>query len=61
MGEVGPVLLFKLRDDALRQHLAQLDAPLIERVDIPDDALSEDRVRVMMKVSSSLTSAWQRT
>src|ERR1700733_10196608 len=31
----------ELRDDTLRQHLAQLDAPLVERIDVPDRALRE--------------------
>src|SRR5688572_238092 len=36
----------ELRDDSLHQHLAQLDSPLIERVEIPDDALREHAVFV---------------
>src|ERR1022692_2920974 len=32
-----------LRNDALRQHFAQLDAPLIKRIDVPDHALGKDR------------------
>lgn len=36
----------ELRDDALRQHLSQFHAPLIERVDLPDDALSEHQMLV---------------
>ncbi len=40
------VFAFELGDDARREHLAQLDSPLIERVDAPDDALSEDAVLV---------------
>jgi hypothetical protein len=43
-------LLFDLtgefRDDALGQNLAKLNAPLIERIDIPDRALREDAVFV---------------
>src|SRR6266850_2519034 len=35
---------FEFRNDALRQDLAQLDAPLIERIDVPDDTLRENRV-----------------
>src|SRR5262245_14167577 len=34
----------ELRDDSLGQHLAQFDAPLIERVDVPDDTLCEHAV-----------------
>src|SRR5205814_5987491 len=40
--ELGFPPALQLRDDALRQHLAQLDAPLIERIDTPDSALSKD-------------------
>ena len=36
----------KLRNDALRQHLAQFHAPLVERVDLPDGALREHAVLV---------------
>jgi hypothetical protein len=34
------------RDDALGQHLAQFHAPLVEGVDVPDSALSEDVVLI---------------
>src|SRR5439155_26609581 len=44
--EVGLVGRLKLRNDLLRQDLAQLDAPLIEGVDPPDRSLGEDRVFV---------------
>ena len=37
---------FELSDDLLREHLAQLDTPLVEGVDVPDDALGEDGVLV---------------
>ena len=46
MVECGLRLALELRDDALGQHLAQLDSPLIERVDVPNDALSEHAVLV---------------
>ena len=46
VAELGLGLALQLRDDALGQHLAQLDAPLIERVDVPDGALGEDAVLV---------------
>src|SRR3954470_612559 len=46
MSESGLRLRLELRDDPLGQHLAQLDSPLIERVDIPDDTLGEDAVLV---------------
>src|SRR5580704_4783834 len=39
-------LALKFRDDALRQDLPQFDAPLIERVDVPNRALSENGVLV---------------
>ena len=39
-------LALKLRDDALGEHFAQLDAPLVERIDVPDHALREDTVLV---------------
>ena len=37
---------FQLRDNAFRQYLAQLDAPLIEGINLPDRPLSEDAVLV---------------
>src|ERR1700674_472895 len=37
---------FEFGNGPLRQHLAELDAPLIERIDVPDDALHEDAVLV---------------
>src|SRR2546421_9475607 len=46
MAERGLRLALELRDDALGQHLAQLDPPLIERVDVPDDALGEHAMLV---------------
>src|SRR5438034_11214891 len=39
-------LALELRDNALRQHFTQLDAPLVKRVDVPDSALGEDRMFV---------------
>src|SRR5208337_4134716 len=33
-------------NDALGQHLAQLDSPLVERVDVPDSPLREHAVFV---------------
>src|SRR2546421_7380275 len=44
--ELGLGLALELGDDPLRQRLAELDAPLVERIDAPDDALSEDTVLV---------------
>ena len=46
MPKRGLLLAFQFRDNALRQHLAQFHAPLVEAVDVPDDALGEDRVLV---------------
>src|SRR5438309_8982274 len=46
MAERGLWLALQFRDDALSQHLAQFDAPLVERIDAPDRALSEDRVLI---------------
>src|SRR3989442_9653719 len=46
MAERGLLVALELRDDALGQYLPQLDSPLIERVDVPDDALGEHAVLV---------------
>ena len=46
MAEHGLHLALELRDDALGQHFAQLDPPLIERVDVPDRALGKHAVLV---------------
>src|SRR5215510_2145163 len=46
MIELGLRLGLKLRDDALSQHLAEFHAPLIERVNIENDSLCENRVFV---------------
>ena len=40
------VFAVQFGNDALRQHLAQLDAPLVEGVDLPDRALREHAVLV---------------
>ena len=37
----GSVCALEFRDDALRQHLAEFHAPLVERIDLPDGALGE--------------------
>ena len=37
-------LTFQFRHDTLRQHLAQLHAPLVEGIDVPEDALGKDRM-----------------
>jgi hypothetical protein len=41
MGEVGFSPAFEFWHDPLGQNLAELDAPLIERVDVPDRSLHE--------------------
>ncbi len=46
MFEPGRGLGFQFRDDALGQHLAQLNAPLVERINVPNHALREDTVLV---------------
>src|SRR4030081_3537419 len=42
MCELRFVFVLNLRDDALRKRLAQLNAPLVKRIDVPDHALCED-------------------
>src|SRR5678815_467387 len=42
MIETGLCRTFQFRNNALRQNLPQLYAPLVERIEIPDDALRED-------------------
>ena len=37
---------FEFWNNALRQDFAELDAPLIERIDVPEDTLSKHRVLV---------------
>jgi hypothetical protein len=39
-------LALELRNNALGQNIAKLNAPLVKRTDVPDDALSEDRVLI---------------
>src|SRR5262249_49658054 len=46
VAERGLRLALDLRDDPLRQQLAELDSPLVEGVDVPDDALREHAVLV---------------
>ena len=46
MGERELGIALKFGDNLLSQHLTQLDAPLVERVKVPDHALREDRVFV---------------
>ena len=46
MGQLGFILALELRNDPLGKNFAQLHAPLVERIDIPDDALREHAVFV---------------
>src|SRR5512139_144937 len=46
MGERRFLPALELRDDSLGQLLAQLDTPLVERVDAPNRALGKDDVLV---------------
>ena len=46
MFELGFGGALERRDDGYGQHLAQLDAPLVERVDVPDGPLREHAVFV---------------
>ena len=54
MAERGLCLALELRDNALRQHLAQFHAPLIERIDVPDDALGEHVVFLILSLAGLL-------
>ena len=42
MREFGRIVGGEVLYDVLREDFAQLDAPLVEGEDIPDDALDED-------------------
>ena len=44
--EFGFRLALELWNDALGQYLAQFNAPLVERVKVPDGALGENRVLI---------------
>src|SRR5215831_194642 len=46
MAESGLRLTLEFRDDALSQDFSQLNTPLIERVDVPDDTLRKDAVLI---------------
>src|SRR5262249_45213782 len=46
MGELWFHGALEFGNDALRQHLAQLDSPLVKRVDLPERALREHNVFV---------------
>src|SRR5581483_6652255 len=44
--QVGLARGLQLRDDPARERLAELHAPLVERVDVPDGSLGEDLVLI---------------
>ena len=44
MGEVGLGVGLELVGDLLREHFAELDAPLVERIHVADRTLDEDAV-----------------
>ena len=46
MFEPGRRLALQFGNNALGQHFAQLDAPLVERINVPNHALGEDAVLV---------------
>lgn len=46
MAEPEKGFAFKFRNDALRQHFAQFDSPLVERVNVPNGPLGKDIVLV---------------
>src|SRR3989440_12289940 len=46
MREPGFLCTLKFRNDAVGQYLSQLDAPLVERIDMPDRSLNEDLVLI---------------
>ena len=46
MAELRRGRAFQFRDDALSQHFPQFHSPLVKAVDVPDDALGENRVLV---------------
>ena len=46
MLEIGAFRCFQLWNDVLCKHLAEFHAPLVEGVDVPDTALSEDLVLI---------------
>ena len=46
MSQRGFCFGFKFWDNALGQHFAEFHPPLVERVDVPDNALGKDGVLV---------------
>src|SRR5262249_16389683 len=57
MAESGLRFALEFRDDALSQYFAQLHAPLVEGVDVPDHALGED---AMLVKSDELAECFRR-
>src|SRR5882672_4680504 len=57
MAETRLRLALEFRDNALGQHFAQLDAPLVERVNVPNRALGED---VMLVEGDELAEDFRR-
>ena len=46
MSKRGFLRAFEFRNNALGQHLSKFHTPLVERVDLPDNALGENTVFV---------------
>ena len=46
---------FQFRQDRFRQLLAEFDTPLVERVNVPEDSLSEDLVLIKRNQTSERT------
>src|SRR5207244_13071335 len=46
MRELRFLWTLKFRNDAVGQYLSQFDAPLVERIDMPDRTLNEDLVLI---------------
>jgi hypothetical protein len=57
MSELGLRLALEFRNDALGQHFAQLDSPLVELIDVPDYALGEN---IMLVESDQLAERFRR-
>ena len=54
MTECGFYRALEFWDNSLSQHLAQFHAPLIERIDVPDDALGEHVVFLILSLAGLL-------
>ena len=46
MAECGLCFAFEFWNDSLRQCFTELNSPLVERINVPDSSLGEDRVFV---------------